>query len=112
MWAPVYPRGLMENGMKIGWIAIALAAVAVTSDASFARTKHHARHVYRAPAQCIDRPAPSPWVGLFGGGPPPGPNGCAPPVYQYGRYVGQDPDPFIRLQLMRDPKTGSAVDFH
>jgi hypothetical protein len=49
---------------------------------------------------------------LFGGGPPPGPNGCAPAVYQYGRYVGQDPDPFIRLQLMRDPKTGAAADFH
>jgi hypothetical protein len=33
-------------------------------------------------------------------------------VYQYGRYVGQDPDAFVRLQLMRDPKTGAAVDFH
>lgn len=96
--------------MKIGWLAIALAAVTVTSDASFARTKHHAR---RAPPHCVNRPVTFSWGNaFFGGGPAPGPNGCAPPVYQYGRYVGQDPDPFIRLQLMRDPRTGSAVDFH
>lgn|GEM_PF-829924 len=97
------------NGMKIGWLVITLAAVTATSGASDARTKNHLK---RAPAQCIDRPVTFSWGNLFGGGPPPGPNGCAPPVYQYGRYVGQDPDPFIRLQLMRDPKTGSAVDFH
>jgi hypothetical protein len=98
--------------MKIGWLVIALAIVIVTSDASYARTKH-AKRVYRAPAQCVDRPVTFSWGNaLFGGGPPAGPNGCAPPVYQYGRYVGQDPDPFIRLQLMRDPKTGSAADFH
>lgn len=99
--------------MKIGWFAIALAAVTFTHDASYARAKHHAKRVYRAPAHCVGQPVAFSWGNaLFGGGPPPGPNGCAPPVYQYGRYVGQDPDPFIRLQLMRDPKTGSAVDFH
>ena len=26
---------------------------------------------------------------------------------EYGHYIGQDPDPFIRLQLRRDPATGS-----
>lgn len=94
--------------MKIGWLVIALATVTVASDASFARTKHHAK---RTPAQCVDRPTTFAWGNLLFGRPPE-PNGCAPPVYQYGRYVGQDPDPFIRLQLMRDPKTGSAADFH
>ena len=29
-------------------------------------------------------------------------NGCAPPVYEGGRFIGQDPDPNIRLQLRRD----------
>lgn len=98
--------------MKIGWLAIALAAATFTHDAGFARTKH-VKRIHRAPAHCVDKPTTFSWGNLlFGGGPPPGPNGCAPPVYQYGRYVGQDPDPFIRLQLMRDPKTGSAADFH
>jgi hypothetical protein len=39
----------------------------------------------------------------------PQPNGCAPPVYAYGKYVGQDPDPNIRLQLLRDPATGYSA---
>ena len=43
--------------------------------------------------------------------PAPQPNGCAPPVYAYGRYIGQDPDPFIRLQLKRDPATGYSGEF-
>jgi len=45
------------------------------------------------------------------GNPAPRPNGCAPPAYAYGRYVGQDPDPFIRQQLRRDPATGYASEF-
>ncbi len=36
----------------------------------------------------------------------PQPNGCAPPVFEYGHYIGQDPDPNIRFQLMREPDTG------
>jgi hypothetical protein len=43
---------------------------------------------------------------LIFGRPAPQPNGCAPAVYQYGKYVGQDPDPNIRAQLARDPRTG------
>jgi hypothetical protein len=27
------------------------------------------------------------------------------PIWRYGYYQGNDPDNFIRLQLMRDPKT-------
>ena len=44
-------------------------------------------------------------------GPAPQPNGCAPPVYSGGQYVGQDPDPYIRSQLLRDPATGYTNNF-
>jgi hypothetical protein len=40
---------------------------------------------------------------LFSTGPEPQANGCAPPVYSGGRFIGQDPDPNVRLQLRRDP---------
>jgi hypothetical protein len=40
---------------------------------------------------------------LFSTGPAPQANGCAPAVYNGGRFVGQDPDPRIRMQLQRDP---------
>ena len=39
---------------------------------------------------------------LFSTGPTPQANGCAPPVYSGGRFVGQDPDPNVRLQMLRD----------
>jgi hypothetical protein len=55
--------------------------------------------------RCDDRPYEFSWIGVLTN-PPPGPNGCAPAVYQHGRYVGQDPDPNIRFQLRRDPATG------
>jgi hypothetical protein len=96
---------------SIGMLAIAAAVVGATYDSSEAATR---KKVYRPKpqyARCVDRPVAFSWGNVLFGGPQ-GPNGCAPPVYQYGRYVGQDPDPFIRLQLLRDPRTGSAVDFH
>jgi hypothetical protein len=68
--------------MKLGWLAVALAGLAMVHDPAAARPRH-----YRAVS-----PA------------------CAPPVYQYGRYIGQDPDPFIRFQLNRDPGTGYISD--
>jgi hypothetical protein len=76
-------------------VALGLAA----ADPALARAKHKA---YRA---C----APQPHEFSLGGilfNPRPQANGCAPPVYAYGKYVGQDPDPFIRQQLNRDPQTG------
>ncbi len=86
--------------MKIKWIVIVIAALGViASDPALARAKHK---TYR-------RCAPEPWDTSLTGwlfNPRPQPNGCAPPVYAYGRYVGQDPDPFIRQQLNRDPRTG------
>jgi len=39
---------------------------------------------------------------IFSTGSEPQANGCAPAVYSGGRFVGQDPDPNIRLQLRRD----------
>jgi hypothetical protein len=39
----------------------------------------------------------------------PQPNGCSPAVYYGSRYIGQDPDPFIRLQLLREPETGYTI---
>jgi hypothetical protein len=62
--------------------------------------------VKKARAQCVDRPQQFSWNFLLPGQPAPRPNGCSPPVYNYGRFIGQDPDPNIRLQLMRDSATG------
>jgi hypothetical protein len=89
-----------EMEMKFVWIVVAIAAIGViAADPALARAKHKA---YR---HCAPQSHEYSWSGwLFNSAPQP--NGCAPPVYQYGRYVGQDPDPFIRQQLMRDPATG------
>ena len=91
--------------MKIGWIVIAVAALVavVAADPAFARAKHKAR------AHCIDRPYQFSWSFIWPGNPEPRPNGCSPPVYAYGKYIGQDPDPNIRHQLLRDPATGYSA---
>jgi hypothetical protein len=99
--------------MKFKWLVIAVAAVCVpalgvpvfgviAADPALARVKHKAK-----PA-CVDRPFEFSWGNLFSSRPAPQPNGCAPPVHQYGRFIGQDPDRNIRLQLKRDPATGYA----
>ena len=95
--------------MKISSMVVTGAAVAavlgvMATDPAFARAKH-ARH-HKVVHRCASQPQHE--VTLFGifFNPAPQPNGCAPPVYAYGRYVGQDPDPYIRLQLKRDPITG------
>lgn len=90
--------------MKFGRITIAVVACVAglgmaAVDAAQARTKH------RAKARCVDRPMEFSWGGIFTN-PAPQPNGCSPAVYEYGKYVGQDPDPFIRHELRRDPRTG------
>jgi hypothetical protein len=76
------------------------ALVIAAADTALARAKS------KTPPQCVDRPQEFSWNFLIPGQRVPQPNGCAPPVYNYGRYIGQDPDPNIRLQLMRDPATG------
>ena len=90
--------------MKIGWLVLASAAVAlVATDPALARKRHH--HRVPVARQCQDGPYAFSWGGLLTNGAPQ-PNGCAPAVHQYGYYVGQDPDPNIRQQLLRDPATG------
>jgi len=91
--------------MKMHWLVIATAAMAlIAADPALAKSRHKAPHL------CADRPASFSIYGIFAN-PPPQPNGCAPPVYVQGRYVGQDPDPYIRQQLRRDPATGYVSDF-
>ena len=98
--------------MKLRWLVVMCAGVSLLVTGP-ALAKHKKRHhkSYRISRNCVDRPVTFSWTGwIFN--PKPGPNGCAPPVYQYGEYVGQDPDPFIRLQLRRDPATGyTSSDF-
>jgi hypothetical protein len=91
--------------MKFDWIrATLLAAIVLTiADPSLARVKHRHR-VQTSTSQCNPAPARF-WFDLWSR-PEPQPNGCAPAVYQYGKFVGQDPDPNIRQQLLRDPATG------
>lgn len=86
--------------MNFRWSLLAAAGIAlIAADPALARTKHKAQRA------CIDRPLQFSWSSVFFNTAP-RPNGCAPAVYQYGKYVGQDPDYFIRQQLLRDPATG------
>lgn len=95
--------------MKFRWLLLAIGVFGViAADSAFARAKHKAK-----PA-CADRPVPSVMDNLgryllLPTDREPQPNGCAPPVYAYGKYVGQDPDPNIRFQLLRDPATGYSA---
>jgi hypothetical protein len=96
-----------ETDMKFGWIVFGPAAFAaaislIAAGPANARPKHHPKF---HKSVCEDRLQRFSWYGFFFN-PAPQPNGCAPPVYAYGKYVGQDPDPFIRHQLERDPRTG------
>ena len=75
----------------------------IAADPALARAKHKANRL------CVDRPVEFSWGNFFSSRPAPGPNGCAPPVYAYGKFIGQDPDPNIRFQLMRDPTTGYSA---
>jgi hypothetical protein len=103
---------ILEQPMKYAWLVIAIAALAlVGADQALARAQrsHYHDRAYRA--HCVDRPLRFSWWGILTN-PPPQPNGCALPVHEYGRYVGQDPDPNIRFQLRRDPATGYTSDLY
>ncbi len=86
--------------MKVRWLVVVIAALGVIA-ANAAGAKR---------PTCIDRPATFSLEGLFFN-PRPQPNGCAQPVYQYGRYIGQDPDRNIRAYMQRDPATGYSGEF-
>jgi len=92
--------------MKLSWIVIAVTAVSViAAGPALARAKHKAQR------QCVDRPYQAHFSlgDLIYGRPEPQPNGCSPPVYAFGKFIGQDPDPNIRAQLRRDPATGYSA---
>jgi hypothetical protein len=86
--------------MKFFWLVLAAVLVAVAVDPALAAKKKRS-----AQPQCVDQPYQFSWSFLWSGSAPQ-PNYCSPPVYEYGRYIGQDPDPNIRFQLRRDPATG------
>ena len=87
--------------MRLCCAVLLFAALVIgAADPALARAKSRNR------PQCVDRSQEFSWNFLIPGQRAPQPNGCAPPVYNYGKYIGQDPDPNIRLQLMRDPATG------
>lgn len=94
--------------MKFRWYVVALAGLSVIAvDPALARAKKH--KVVRS--HCIDRPVHFSWDNalhdlIVPTDRAPQPNGCSPAVYNYGQYVGQDPDRNIRFQLNRDPATG------
>lgn len=90
--------------MTLRWLVAVLAGVGLVLSLT-ATDPASARARQKAKPHCNDKPEVFSWDKLLFGNPPP-PNGCAPPVFQYGRYVGQDPDPNIRFQLNRDPQTG------
>ena len=87
--------------MKTAWIVIAAIAALAVADPALARPRHKSK---AAISRCQPEPARA-WFSLYSR-PEPQANGCAPAVYQYGKFIGQDPDPNIRQQLLRDPGTG------
>ncbi len=95
--------------MKFSWVKIVVGGFAAclalaAADPALARAGHMAARA------CVDGPREFSVYGFFLNSRPQ-PNGCAPPVYAYGKYVGQDPDPAIRHQLLRDPATGYSEGF-
>jgi hypothetical protein len=92
---------VQEIDMRVSWTVLLIALLGlVAADPAFAR------HTHKTSRHCITQAGDGPsWNGFLFNQPPP-PNGCAPPVYVNHRYIGQDPDPFIRQQLRRDPRTG------
>jgi len=97
--------------MKRSLIAIAAIATiaalgATVADPATARVKQQ-----RAKPVCADQAKSFSFDFLLSPRAPE-PNGCAPPVMLNGQYVGQDPDPFIRMQLNRDPATGYLYNYN
>ncbi len=86
-----------------GWLAVASAVTALVATSPALARKH--RRPPPPPPQCVDRPVEFSWFGILTNQRPEA-NGCAPPVHEYGMYIGQDPDPNIRFQLQRQPQTG------
>ena len=100
--------------MKPAFVALALAAAALAiAPPAQARSKHHhKRHVtHVASVQCRDTHRHFSWDFLWDLNNGPQWNGCSPPVYVNGKFIGQDPDPRIRHELLRDPTQGEYSDW-
>ena len=76
--------------------AAVLAMLAPTADA--ASTRHHRP----APSGHVARPFSGYYARPWWQGTP----SDRLPIWRYGYYQGNDSDPFIRLQMMRDPLIG------
>ena len=86
--------------MNMRWLMVGISGLGlIAADPALARSRHKTKPV------CVDRPSQLSWEGFFFNGVPQ-PNGCAPAVFERGEYVGQDPDPNVRLQLRRNPNNG------
>lgn len=96
--------------MNWRWLAIVATGLAVfgasVAEPAFAAKAKKKMKVARS--VCQDNYGGPTWRGIWFNGEPQ-PNGCSPPVFVGGRYIGQDPDPNIRFQLMRDPETGYTI---
>lgn len=95
--------------MKLQFIGFAIAGAlligAGPSDAASSKHKTHWKYYTRQ--YCRDvaiQPSIVEW--LVGVRPKPEWNGCSPPVYSGGDYVGEDPDLHVRATLARDPSQG------
>jgi hypothetical protein len=89
--------------MTTRWLVF--AGLGIAGLTMFAAQPAEARTRHKVPAACVDRSTPFSWHAFFFNGAPQ-PNGCAPAVFERGEYVGQDPDPNVRLQLRRNPDNG------
>jgi hypothetical protein len=95
--------------MNWRWLAIVATGLAMlgasAAEPAFAAKAKKAKVVK---LRCQDNYGGPTWRGIWFNGEPQ-PNGCSPPVFVDGRYIGQDPDPNIRFQLMRQPETGYTI---
>ena len=89
----------VERAMKCKWLLMSIAG-------DLGDRRRHRRSGFRTRQTQESSRAAFPtsrdefsWSFLLPGHPAPEPNGCAPPVYSYGKYIGQDPDLNIRFQM-------------
>ncbi len=95
----------------MNWRWMAMAAMVLVGGGLLATEPALARKGNKAHVKrtvCQDQVGGPTWRGIWFNTEP-RPNGCSPAVHQYGRFIGQDPDPNIRFQLMRQPETGYTV---
>jgi len=97
--------------MQIRWLVIASAVIGVIAIDPALAGPRKAKPAKTAKPVCIDQPYQFSFDRLFFGTKPE-PNYCSPPVFEYGQYIGQDPDPNIRAYLSKDPATGYSSDFY